>query len=488
MRIIRATSGPITSDGGFIEFKTSAGTMRSKYLDFETLDPDDIYHCYNLIAKGDKITASTTRNVSSENASGKVKKERINLNVCIEVKSVQFDQQSCSLRINGTNCEENDYIKLGQYHNIDIGVNDRFKLEKPQWDDMWAEMVREATDAGSKAELAVVVMQEGLANICLVTNYLTLHKGKVEKNIAKKSGPTNNRDKSIDAFFGDVYSNMMRIIDFNAINSIFIASPGFVAESYMKFMIQKATRENNAIVLKARPRIAIAKSSSGHMSAVSEVVGGSVAAGGPSSCGKSKGVGAGETGFSELIVETKAYDNIKDLQKFKDMLAENIDKIAYGKRDVLAAAEAQAIEVLLITDTSYRDPNPDARNEYALLMKSVKVFGGKVSKFSSQHASGKQLNDYSGIAAILRFEFMEPMKPQVDNDANTNTSATAAAGSNHLSVSKRNIFIQDESSDDEFASDSEDEFIAGEPNSGSKNNKKEMALTQSEMWDLEAFL
>ena len=48
------------------------------------------------------------------------------------------------------------------------------------------------------------------------------------------------------------------------------------------------------------------------------------------------------------------------------MLAENVDKIAYSKRDVVAAAEAQAIEVLLITDTFYRDPNPDARNEYAL--------------------------------------------------------------------------------------------------------------------------
>ena len=41
------------------------------------------------------------------------------------------------------------------------------------------------------------------------------------------------------------------------------------------------------------------------------------------------------------------------------------------------------------------------------LVSSVEASGGKVFVFSARHESGKQLLDFSGIAAVLRFGMPE---------------------------------------------------------------------------------
>lgn len=41
------------------------------------------------------------------------------------------------------------------------------------------------------------------------------------------------------------------------------------------------------------------------------------------------------------------------------------------------------------------------------VVEAVEDSGGKVFEFSSRHESGKQLQDFSGVAAILRFPMAE---------------------------------------------------------------------------------
>ena len=53
------------------------------------------------------------------------------------------------------------------------------------WDTVSLERVDVATDVTRKADLAAVVMQEGLANVCLVTASMTLVRKKIEVNIPR---------------------------------------------------------------------------------------------------------------------------------------------------------------------------------------------------------------------------------------------------------------------------------------------------------------
>lgn len=75
---------------------------------------------------------------------------------------------------------------MGQYHTIEIFVDFPFTLYKTNWDKMYLESLDDACNISVKTDLAAIVMQEGLAHICLITSYLTSIRAKVEKRIPKK--------------------------------------------------------------------------------------------------------------------------------------------------------------------------------------------------------------------------------------------------------------------------------------------------------------
>lgn len=47
------------------------------------------------------------------------------------------------------------------------------------------------------------------------------------------------------------------------------------------------------------------------------------------------------------------------------------------------------------------------RRRWVALVESVQAGGGQVFVFSTRHQSGKQLQDFTGIAAVLRFPMPE---------------------------------------------------------------------------------
>lgn len=52
----------------------------------------------------------------------------------ISIETVDFDPVACILHLKGRNVAENEHVKMGQYHTLDIDVGKKFKLWKPYWD------------------------------------------------------------------------------------------------------------------------------------------------------------------------------------------------------------------------------------------------------------------------------------------------------------------------------------------------------------------
>ena len=96
-------------------------------------------------------------------------------------------------------------------------------------------------------------------------------------------------------------------------------------------------------------------------------------------------------------------EQIRALNTFEHMFTADPGRTAYGLDAVSAAASQLAIAELLITDKVYRTEDFTARNRLVELMEGVKSAGGAVYKFSSLHVSGEKLDQYTGIAATLRF-------------------------------------------------------------------------------------
>ena len=73
-------------------------------------------------------------------------------------------------KLGGTNIRENPYVRLGSYHTIELGLQRKFSIAKHEWDSVDLERLDTACDPRKTADLGAVLLQEGLANLCLVTS------------------------------------------------------------------------------------------------------------------------------------------------------------------------------------------------------------------------------------------------------------------------------------------------------------------------------
>jgi protein pelota len=79
------------------------------------------------------------------------------------------------------------------------------------------------------------------------------------------------------------------------------------------------------------------------------------------------------------------------------------DKAYYGYDHVAKAHQQLAIDSLLVTDELFRASDVATRKRYVQLVEGVRQNGGHTYVFSSMHVSGQQLQQVSGVAAILRY-------------------------------------------------------------------------------------
>ena len=107
------------------------------------------------------------------------------------------------------------------------------------------------------------------------------------------------------------------------------------------------------------------------------------------------------------LADTKASEEVKVLESFYKMLKHEPDRAFYGPKHVRLAVEAEAVETLLVSDKLFRANNVAERRRYVELVDKVKETGGDVKIFSSLHISGEQLEQLSGICALLRFPMAE---------------------------------------------------------------------------------
>lgn len=361
-------------------------------------EPEDMWHTYNLLQVGDSLRASTIRKVQTESSTGSVGSNRVRTTLTICVETIDFDSQACQLRVKGTNIQENEYVKMGAYHTIELELNRKFTLAKKLWDSVVLERIEQACDPAQKADVGAVVMQEGLANIVLVTPAMTLVRGKVEQTIPRKRrGSCAQHDKALDRFYDAVMQGILRHINFEVVKCVLIASPGFVKDQFCTYLFQQAVKTDNKVLLENRSKFMQVHSSSGHKYSLKEVL--------------------SDPAVISRLSDTKAAGEVRALEDFYKLLQHEPDRAVYGVAHVERANEAMAIDVLLISDNLFRHEDIATRSRYVKLVDSVKDNGGSVRIFSSLHVSGEQLNQLSGVASLLRFPIADISEEEEDSSS-----------------------------------------------------------------------
>ncbi|XP_020968007.1 protein PELOTA 1 isoform X2 [Arachis ipaensis] len=326
------------------------------------VDSDDLWYAYNLIAPGDSVMAVTVRKVLREAASGGREAERIKLKLEIKVEEVaDYDKEGSMLRIRGKNILENEHVKIGAFHTLELELQRPFVLRKEVWDSYALEVLQQASDPGASADLAVVLMQEGLAHILLIGRSMTITRSRIETSIPRKHGPAiAGYESALNKFFENV-----------------------LQEQFHRHLFLEAERRQLRPIIENKSRIILVHTTSGYKHSLKEVL--------------------DAPNVMNMIKDTKAAQEVRAMKDFYDMLSNDPARACYGVKHVEVANERLAVQTLLITDDLFRNSDIARRQKFVELVNSVKDSGGSVHVFSSLHVSGEQLAQISGIAAILRF-------------------------------------------------------------------------------------
>lgn len=262
---------------------------------------------------------------------------------------------------------------MGAYHTIDLELNRKFQITKTEWDSVALERIEEACDPSQNADLAAVVMQEGLAHVCLILSSMTLVKSKIEMAIPRKrKGLCANHDKSLEKFFERIVQALQTHINFDIVKAVIIASPGFIKDQFYQFMIDYAVKNltNFKVLMDNKSKFMLVHSASGFKHSLKEVF--------------------EDQNLIARLTDTKALGEVKLIEAFYQMLKTEPTRAYYGLKHVEKANEAQAIDTLLISDSLFRSKELSERKRYVRIVDQVREHSGQVKIFSSLHVSGER--------------------------------------------------------------------------------------------------
>lgn len=266
---------------------------------------------------------------------------------------------------------------------------------------MALDVVREAVKEDKEGTVPAVVMQEGLANICLITEHQTVLKQRVETGIPRKrSGKASDHDKGLARFYQITLETLLRHVDITQPRPLLLASPGFTAAGFQKYIIDEATRTGNKSLLGNKSNFVVVHSSSGHLHSLNEIL-------------QSPEVLA-------KLKDTKYAKETRLMDEFMALLRKDDGRAWYGPSEVEKAVEKGAVGrgggVLLISNALFRSQEIGTRKRWVTLVDKVREDGGDARVLSSDHESGKRLEGLGGIAAILTFP-LEDLDEEADEDS-----------------------------------------------------------------------
>jgi protein pelota len=381
---------------------------KSGHVTLRPEDDEDMWHLYNLIQEGDQVRAPTIRRVQNISSTGSSESQRIKLSLTLSVTKIHFSAAAsaatgpegsssnqasatssttitAAIQISGRVTSENPHVKMGAFHTLDIEGHKDVRIIKEEWDSVALQRVTEACVEGRGAEVGAIVCGEGTAAVCLLSEHMTVIRQRVDVPVPRKRmGSSTLHEKGLERFYAALYASLLRHIPFSILRVIVLASPGFVKDSVYDYIFAEATRTGNKALLAARSKFVRVHVSSPHVHSLVEAL-------------KSPEI-------TSQLKETKFAREGIVLDKFFKMLGSDEMRAWYGPDHVSLAADRGAIGTLLISDQLFRSSDVKERRRFVDLVETVRGRGGtEVVMFSSMHETGQQLNQLSGIAAILDF-------------------------------------------------------------------------------------
>lgn len=340
---------------------------------------DDLWHLYNIITPGDLIYAKTLRRIErGEEVKRRKKVEKKPIYLGLKVEKLDFHEFTNRLRVKGVIVEAPDNIgALGSYHTINVNIGTQIKIIKEEWPTFILKRIKEAVKSARRPKALIVAIEEGEATIAVVGDYDVRIVAQIIQSIPGKRLNSKYHDEAIKKFFNCVFKvveeNVKKANNFLV---IVVAGPGFVKDHFSECLISKIPELSGKVI--------VDNASSGGENAVYEVL--------------RRGV------ISKVSEKMRIEEELELIEEFLKRLGQERGTVTYGTENVEKAVILGAADTILVTDRKLRESTKEERKKLDEILREAEKKRGKVVILAASAPAGKQLENFGGIAALLRYK------------------------------------------------------------------------------------
>lgn len=335
--------------------------------------PDDLWHLYNVIYKGDEVYAYTSRAIKSDTQSSRPKSaERFSVFMGVTVESVSWDKFLGKLRVHGLICHAPDIIPTGAHHTLSIALNQPVTIVKKEWPKHLLDRLTRASET-EKPMLLISIDDEGFA-IAETKQYGVEIKVEERMRLPGKH-EADKRVEATKAYFRRALNTLNQLWTPNH-SPIVIVGVGFVKNDFASYLAEEAQDMSKAVA-------DIKSVNNGGTAGIYEALRSGV--------------------LLKASHQLRVVDETETMEEVLKRLGKGEGTITYGLFGVEEAVQMGAVEKLIIADTTLRDADEEQRLKLEELMHEVEKRNANITVISTEHEAGSKLLALGGIAALLRF-------------------------------------------------------------------------------------
>ncbi len=322
---------------------------------------DDLWHLSHVIERGDLVRGRTTRKIKALEGE-KTRREKLLLQV--EVREVDFDKFTGSLRVHGVirSGKPMELVELGAMHSIEIEQGKRVQVQKKRLRKDQVERLKKAQKATHKKPVLVVVLDDESATFALLKEFGLERKGFINSGKSGKQFEEQNWKK-------EFYGNISKKIADSGVEAVIAAGPGFIKNELADFLKEKGFRG----------KLFIENTNSVGLTGLNELLKGKA--------------------LVKIVEESEIVSEANLIEKLMAEIGKNTGKAAYGLKEVKKAIDYGAVQELLVLDKYVGEE----RESVAPLLDKAEELHAKIHLFNSEHDPGKKLEGIGKIAALLRY-------------------------------------------------------------------------------------
>ncbi|MBC5792960.1 MAG: mRNA surveillance protein pelota [Nanohaloarchaea archaeon] len=315
----------------------------SGYAEIEIENDDDLWRLKDFIRKGDLVRSLTQRT----KLDGREKKT---CTLTLEVEKTAYENDR--LRVTGEITKGADDIELG-YHTFNLEAGSTFEIEREFTKEDWKKL--EEWEEKRSYSVLFCLVEKGSADFFIVEESGIRDLSKVEENIPGKMYADQKTGE-------DFYEKVRNVLERTDKDNLILCGPGMQKNKVYNLLSedlqQKTFLQDTSVTGKTGLHEAIKRGA-----------------------------------LEKVVEESRISEESKAVESFLEELEKEGDA-SYGE-PVKNLAEMGAVKKLLIT--------PEQNRENSELKKQVERQGGETVLVHTDHEAGERIENFGGIAALLRY-------------------------------------------------------------------------------------